>query len=352
MAKIVLSYRRDDARAITNWLYEKLLERYGKESIFRDIDSILPTENFRKRIGRALRDCDFVVAVIGPNWQGRDAEGRSRISATNDWVRVEIETALQLDIPLLPVLVEDADMPQPAELPPSLHEMTEINALSVSSGGARFYEDLERLYATIEKTTGAPPVSTPPAAAGEGVSSDPAKATAAPPASDPPTRTEKPANAAGRASQTVTAGAAKPAGVAEAAGTSGASVPAGSAPKASQIAAFLAVPALLMFVVWVFIFRVDSTGRFAAFELPPSAFFVAGIGFVMKGWTRIRAVYAALAGMLCGVGLTAAAFAGLPTAQAMDGLLVGALALMGGGLVAAMIGFGVATLAQGRRSTP
>jgi hypothetical protein len=153
MGKIVLSYRRDDSKTITNWLYEKLVDRYGKDSVFRDIDSIQPTENFKKRIGRALKDCDFVVAVIGPGWHGPVADGQSRINSTNDWVRVEIETALQLDIPLLPVLVEEAEMPDPEGLPASLREITEINALPIASGGQRFYDDLNRLFATIESVT-------------------------------------------------------------------------------------------------------------------------------------------------------------------------------------------------------
>lgn len=151
MGKIVLSYRRDDAKTITNWLHEKLVDRYGRDAIFRDIDSIQPTENFKKRIGRALRECEFVVAVIGPSWLGPSREGPARIHATNDWVRIEIETALQLDLPLLPILVEDARMPEAESLPASLREITEINALPLASGGARFHEDLDRLFAAIDK---------------------------------------------------------------------------------------------------------------------------------------------------------------------------------------------------------
>ena len=57
--------------------------------------------------------------IDGPAWHGPLPDGQSRINATNDWVRVEIETALQLDIPLLPVLVEEAEMPDPETLPSS-----------------------------------------------------------------------------------------------------------------------------------------------------------------------------------------------------------------------------------------
>lgn len=200
MGKIVLSYRRDDAKTITNWLHEKLVERYGRDAIFRDIDSIQPTETFRKRIGRALKDCEFVIAVIGPSWAGASVDGPARIHASNDWVRIEIETALQLDIPLLPVLVEDARMPDPETLPAGLREITEINALPLASGGARFHEDLGRLFASIDKVVAfSPEPAEPPAMAAEatphlsGSSPPPGRARAHPePAPTAPPRTALP----------------------------------------------------------------------------------------------------------------------------------------------------------------
>jgi hypothetical protein len=53
--------------------------------------------------------------------------------------------------------VEDAEMPRAETLPASLRELTEINALPISSGGSHFYDDLQRLFATIESVTGLAP---------------------------------------------------------------------------------------------------------------------------------------------------------------------------------------------------
>src|SRR3954469_13291859 len=38
--KIVLSYRRSDAPGTAGWIFERLTEHYGDESVFRDVDSI------------------------------------------------------------------------------------------------------------------------------------------------------------------------------------------------------------------------------------------------------------------------------------------------------------------------
>jgi hypothetical protein len=148
LTKVVISYRREDSPGMSGWIHEKLASRYGQDSVFRDIDN-LASQDFRRAIGRALRQCDIVVAIIGNDWLGASDTG-PRIQRPNDWVRVEIETALQLDIPIVPVLVEGADMPKPDDLPETLKDFSYRNAMRVDSG-TDFYAHVDRLMSTIDQ---------------------------------------------------------------------------------------------------------------------------------------------------------------------------------------------------------
>jgi hypothetical protein len=120
MAKIILSYRRADSDAIAGRIRDKLVSHYGANSVFMDIDNIPFGLDFREHVKAALLENDILIAVIGPKWVGSDGNNRIRISEETDPVRIEVETALKRDIPVVPVLVGGAAMPAPAELPDGL----------------------------------------------------------------------------------------------------------------------------------------------------------------------------------------------------------------------------------------
>ena len=77
MSKIIVSYRRSDSAAITGRIFDRLIDRYGEESVFMDIDRIPFGTDFRHHIQDALRDADILLAVIGPTWLGKTADGRA-----------------------------------------------------------------------------------------------------------------------------------------------------------------------------------------------------------------------------------------------------------------------------------
>ena len=151
MPKIALSYRRSDSSAITGRICDRLIARYGKKSVFMDIDNIPAGTDFREHIQEVWRHTDVVVAVIGAQWLGTDAAGASRFAQENDPVRVEIETAIELDVPLIPVLIEGTKMPPAAALPESFKDFVFLNAAEVSSG-RDFHQHLDRLIAEIDDT--------------------------------------------------------------------------------------------------------------------------------------------------------------------------------------------------------
>jgi TIR domain len=149
MPNIFISYRHSDARTAVAWIRDKLSQRYGSESVFEYQHHAEPSKDFRRVIGRAIRKCDVVLAIIGPNWK-IGAGGNLSLQEANDWVRIELETAIQLDLPVIPVLVEDAVMPSPAELPDGLRDFSFLTASTVDTS-KDFHREMDVLMATIDK---------------------------------------------------------------------------------------------------------------------------------------------------------------------------------------------------------
>lgn len=114
-----------------------------------DIDAIPFGEDFRDYIDEALQHAVAMVLVIGPKWLGTKRRGAYRIQDVTDPVRIEVETAMRLGIRIVPVLVEEATMPQPSDLPESLAKLPFINAATVDSG-RDFRIHMERVIRALE----------------------------------------------------------------------------------------------------------------------------------------------------------------------------------------------------------
>jgi formylglycine-generating enzyme required for sulfatase activity len=149
MAKIAISYRRTDSD-VTGRIFDRFVQRYGKDSVFRDIDNIPFGIDFRKVVNDALAGTDVLIAIVGPNWRGTRKRGSARINNANDLVRIEVETALQRNIPVIPALVGGAIMPKPSDLPDGLRDFSFRNAANIDSG-RNFDTDIERLMRSMDR---------------------------------------------------------------------------------------------------------------------------------------------------------------------------------------------------------
>ena len=97
--KIFISYRRDDTQHSAGRLYERLVRVFGRNNVFKDVDSIPPGADFRDLLVQRVSDASVMLAVIGANWQSRDDQNRSRLENSGDFVRIELENAMQRNIP-------------------------------------------------------------------------------------------------------------------------------------------------------------------------------------------------------------------------------------------------------------
>src|SRR5262245_33391637 len=138
MPQIFLSYRRSDSAYAADTLSDKLQEHFGESAVFFDVDTIPLGVDFREHIANAVGKCDVLLAIIGDQWvRAVDKQGNRRLDDPSDFVRIEIESALKRNIPVIPVLVEQVEMPSADDLPPSLQNIVFRNAIELSAGRDR-----------------------------------------------------------------------------------------------------------------------------------------------------------------------------------------------------------------------
>ena len=112
MSGIFVSYRRSDSEAHTGRIYDRLASGFGKEKIFKDVDSIPVGADFRSHLNAIVSQCQAALIVVGTRWvDARDEAGARRLDDPDDFVRIEVEAALARGIPVIPVLVANATMP-------------------------------------------------------------------------------------------------------------------------------------------------------------------------------------------------------------------------------------------------
>ncbi len=149
MAGIFVSYRRADSLMAAGRLADDLVDFFGREQLFRDVDAIEGGADFERAILDALRAAAVELVVIGRKWTSvADAAGTRRVAQPDDYVRREIETAFAERIGVIPILVDGAAMPSPDELPQTLAPLTKLHAFEVADRTWRY--DIEQLAKHLE----------------------------------------------------------------------------------------------------------------------------------------------------------------------------------------------------------
>jgi TIR domain/Pvc16 N-terminal domain len=123
MAAVFLSYRRTDSPQACR-VYDWLAMRLGEDALFMDVRAIPLAVAFPDFIKEAIRASRVVVVLIGAGWL-------ERIHGPDDPVRMEVETAIEAAIPVLPVLIGATRMPDLGQLPASLAVLAAQNAAVV-----------------------------------------------------------------------------------------------------------------------------------------------------------------------------------------------------------------------------
>src|SRR5258706_1644213 len=94
-----------------------------------------------------VRNCDALIAIIGPQWSNLFQEKLA--NAEKDYVKLELEIALQERKFIAPICIEGAYMPSDRDIPAELHPILKLNAPSLSSG-IHFPDDMKRIIDALE----------------------------------------------------------------------------------------------------------------------------------------------------------------------------------------------------------
>ena len=152
MACIFISYRRDDSSAYAGRIYDRLVSHFGESNVFMDVDGLKPGDDFIDVLQKTVGSCDVLIAVIGRNWLSmQDQAGHKRLTDPEDFVRLEIGTALERGIRVIPALVGGALMPKTEELPDSLAKLARRQAIVLTD--MNFGDGIGRLMQAIDLPT-------------------------------------------------------------------------------------------------------------------------------------------------------------------------------------------------------
>lgn len=133
MPGVFINHRRDDSAGDATFLFDRLTRTFAPECVFLDTQTIRPADEFASVILHRVRCSDVLLVLIGPRWLDASlGAGGRRLDDPNDFVRVEIATALRSNLAVIPVLVRQAHMPVAMELPEDIQQLAGIQAMSLS----------------------------------------------------------------------------------------------------------------------------------------------------------------------------------------------------------------------------
>jgi WD40 repeat protein len=148
---IFISYRRSDDPGFAQALYLRLEQEFPGDSLFMDVEGqIKPGDDFEAVLNAQVAQCDVLLAIIGERWiDAVDEEGHRRLEKEDDFVRIEIASALGLGKRVIPVLVNQAQMPRANDLPQSLKPLARRNAVAIRP--TRFKADSQGLINALKE---------------------------------------------------------------------------------------------------------------------------------------------------------------------------------------------------------
>jgi hypothetical protein len=147
--KIFINYRRMDNPDFVERIRDWFLMRYGRDSVFMDFDTIPPFTRFADFIRSKVKECDVLVAVIGPRWLELMRE-RGGQQDEEDYVQTEIKLALEEGKLIAPICIKGVSVPRAQDLPPELRPMLAYNVAHLNSGRS-FLDNIELIMDAVER---------------------------------------------------------------------------------------------------------------------------------------------------------------------------------------------------------
>jgi tetratricopeptide (TPR) repeat protein len=154
--QVFISYRRQDTGQVVSRLLQDLAAAIGENRIFYDRENLQGGDRWKERLKEEISRCSAFLALIGKGWlRARNEEsGQRRLDEPEDWVRSELELALETsrstELLIVPLLVDDAKMPKRPYLPKSIQGILDHQALPLRTATRREWNgDLQVLLARL-----------------------------------------------------------------------------------------------------------------------------------------------------------------------------------------------------------
>ncbi|MGW5714743.1 tetratricopeptide repeat protein [Amycolatopsis sp. NPDC003865] len=129
---VFINYRNADTAFGAAATYEFLAERLGKDRVFLDNQSLAPGDDYPRLLRTALESARLLLVLIGPAWLNAGPTGSGlTIAREHDWVRYEIRRALIRGIPIVPVLLDGAALPDAKLLPVDIRRLVHHQTMQV-----------------------------------------------------------------------------------------------------------------------------------------------------------------------------------------------------------------------------
>ncbi|MCR9271125.1 MAG: toll/interleukin-1 receptor domain-containing protein [Hyphomonadaceae bacterium] len=142
-----ISYRRQDTQYEADRLCSFLRPLFAEpdKNIFIDIDNIPLGVDFEEHLKSQVARCEILLALIGKGWlEATDPKtGLRRLDLQNDFVRIEISSALQRGIRVIPILFDGAEVPSEVDLPTPLKPLSKRHGIQINR--ISFESDVMRL---------------------------------------------------------------------------------------------------------------------------------------------------------------------------------------------------------------
>jgi len=150
---VFVSYRRDDAAADAVALSSGIRGLLGDDAVFMDTGSIRGGDSWPDVLKKAVIGAQTVIVVVGPDWvRIADQWGRRRLDQPDDWVRLELTTALGAKKKrVIPVRVRGAEVPPANALPRPIRSLFKRQSIEIRRD--YFNHDVQLLLAQLRVGT-------------------------------------------------------------------------------------------------------------------------------------------------------------------------------------------------------
>ena len=149
MKPVYISYRREDASKVADFLFEKLTAKYGPRAVVIDFDRALSNSEKKAKIEAAIRESSVLIALIGRRWL--DCINEKEVEAQIDHrVVFELATAVRANITIIPLLVDGAAPPSFEQIPAEIKFISSLHQINFGSDEESGFAEVTRTLSNFD----------------------------------------------------------------------------------------------------------------------------------------------------------------------------------------------------------